>query len=271
MSAVTASIAFLNSEWKDADDMARIYSRETRHANTTKHDIDIHNARPLAEAGKLDLDRNGFTLMKHTATFENFEDKKAIEREYFEEMRRFMLGVCADAVDAVPFPFYQLRSRRPANFFDAFSLYMHCDFSLNSWEEMVQNLLKQQGRGERYSPDEYDFALYNLWRPIYHAAEQSPLTVVDASTMNLEDIIEYRLAPTGTESLAALPVFNPEQRFYYFPDMQTDEVLVFKQQDSRDDVAKVCPHTSFIDPTSRADAPERRSIDVRVVCVYPKN
>ena len=185
MSAVTASIAFLNSEWKDADDMARIYSRETRHANTTKHDIDIHNARPLAEAGKLDLDRNGFTLMKHTATFENFEDKKAIEREYFEEMRRFMLGVCADAVDAVPFPFYQLRSRRPANFFDAFSLYMHCDFSLNSWEEMAQNLLKQQGRGDRYSPEEYDFALYNLWRPIYHAAEQSPLTVVDASTMNL--------------------------------------------------------------------------------------
>ena len=74
MSAVTASIAFLNSEWKDADDMARIYSRETRHANTTIHDIDIHNARPLAEAGKLDLDRNGFTLMKHTATFDNFED-----------------------------------------------------------------------------------------------------------------------------------------------------------------------------------------------------
>ena len=52
--------------------------------------------------------------------------------------------------------------------------------------------------------------------------------------------------------------------------MQTDEVLVFKQQDSRDGHAKVCPHTSFVDPFAKDDAPERYSIDIRILCVYKK-
>lgn len=85
---------------------------------------------------------------------------------------------------------------------------------------------------------------------------------------SFDDIIEYRLAPTGEASLAALPVYNPSQKFYYYPMMRTDEVLIFKQQDSRDDVAKVCPHTSFIDPSAEVDVPERHSIDIRMLCVY---
>ncbi len=268
-STVNARIAFLNDEWKHRDDLARIYSRETRHANTTKHDIEIKNARPLAQAGELDLDHNGFTLVRHEAKFTDFEDRAAIERDYFSEMRDFILSLTG-AEDAVAFPFYQLRSRRPANFFDAYSLYMHCDFALTTWQAMAQQIVRDHGNGRQYPAEEWDFALYNLWRPIYETTLQSPLTIVDAATVDLDDIIEYRLAPTGETSKAALPVFNPRQQLYYFPQMRTDEVLVFKQQDSRDGVARVCPHTAFIDPTAPGDAPDRRSIDIRMLCVYPR-
>ena len=267
--AVTAEIAYLNNEWKGADELARIYSRDTRKANTSKREVVVTNARARSEAGELDLDSNGFILIEHESAFSDFEDKPAIERDYFEEMRLLTLELTG-AHDAIIFPFYQVRSRRPANFFDAYSLYMHCDFSPNRWQNQAQQIVRDNGNGRNYPADEWNFALYNLWRPIFHTAEKDPLTLVDASTMQADDILEYRLAPTGDTSVAALPVFNPEQRLYYFPNMETNEVLVFKQQDSRADVATVCPHTSFIDPTSRQDAPDRRSIEVRVVCVYPK-
>jgi hypothetical protein len=266
---ITAEIAFLNNEWKGRAELARIYSRETRHANTTKHRLPIHNARPLQAAGQLDLDRNGFVLVEHETAFANFDDKKAIETDYFEEMRVLALALTR-ADDAFTFPFYQLRSRRPANFFDAYSLYMHCDFTWQSWQTMAQQIITDQGKGGQYPPDQWDFALYNLWRPLYAPVLQSPLTLVDASTMDQDDIVEYRLMPSGETSKAALPVHNPAQRLYYFPDMRPDEVLVFKQQDSREGVARVCPHTAFIDPTAPVDAPDRRSIDIRILCIFRK-
>ena len=135
---------------------------------------------------------------------------------------------------------------------------------------MAQQVVRDHGAGKQYPADRYDFALYNLWRPIGCEVQRDPLTIMDASTVNLEDILEYRLSERN-DAVAALPLFNAQQRFYYVPHMQTNEVLVFKQQDSRAGLAQVCPHTSFVDPTSPADAAERQSIEVRVVCVFPKS
>ena len=93
-------------------------------------------------AGEFELDRNGFTLIQHHAAFDSFDDKQAIETDYFEEMRQVMLELTG-AVDAMPIPFYQLRSRKPVHFLDAYSLYMHCDFSPNAWQGMVQNACQE--------------------------------------------------------------------------------------------------------------------------------
>ena len=64
--------------------------------------------------------------------------------------------------------------------------------------------------------------------------------------------------------------------------MQTDEVLVFKTFDSKrtaaDDpsnatdtaspFARFAPHCAVEDPTAAADAPTRRSLEVRCFCVF---
>ncbi len=47
-----------------------------------------------------------------------------------------------------------------------------------------------------------------------------------------------------------------------------DEVLIFKQLDSRPDKAQVCPHTSFVHPDTAPDALERRSIELRMMCAF---
>jgi len=51
--------------------------------------------------------------------------------------------------------------------------------------------------------------------------------------------------------------------------MQRDEALVFKTYDSATDGrARFVPHTSFDDPTAPADAPPRRSIEVRAFAFF---
>jgi hypothetical protein len=38
--------------------------------------------------------------------------------------------------------------------------------------------------------------------------------------------------------------------------------------DTKEDVARLTPHTAFVDPTTRADAPARQSIELRALVFY---
>lgn len=265
---VEAKIAFVNDEWRDRAEMPRIYSRESRLANTTRHDVVVHNARPRSEAGELDLDRTGFVLVRHETSVTDFRNKDVVLREYFPQMRELMLQLTG-AHDALPLGFFQVRSKAPAHFFDAYSLYMHCDFSPDTLAPFAQRVVAESGSANAYPASHWDFAFYNLWRPIGSVAEKDPLVVIDASTIARDDIINYSAIKEG-KGHAAVPLYNKKQRYYYVPAMQTNEVLILKQLDSRPDRALVCPHTSFVDPTARSNAPDRQSIDIRFMCVYPK-
>ncbi|MEM7080268.1 MAG: CmcJ/NvfI family oxidoreductase [Pseudomonadota bacterium] len=269
MEFVEAQLAFVNEEWRHAGEPPRIYSRESRHRNTTRHDVLVHNARLVAEEGKLDLDTNGFILLTKPTAFTRYDEKEAVQGEYFPEVHELVKGLTgADATFA--FPFYQVRSREPEHFFDAYSLYMHCDFSPDSWGTFSQDIVKMNGRSGEFPAEEYDFAFYNTWRPVRHRVEQDPLVIIDAATVRREDIIDYLVEKEGDKALAAVPLYHPQQKFYYVPLMEPDEILVLKQLDSRPGRALVCPHTSFVDTTAPADARPRESIDVRVMCAFRK-
>ncbi|MCH8099418.1 MAG: methyltransferase, partial [Proteobacteria bacterium] len=62
---------------------------------------------------------------------------------------------------------------------------------------------------------------------------------------------------------------HPEQRWYYFPEMQMDEALLFKTFDSETDGrARFTVHSSFADPSAPADAPPRESIETRCLLFF---
>ena len=266
---VTSRIAFVNDEWRDREDDPHIFSRGSRLANTSLREVVIHNARLRDAAGDLNLDRSGFVLVQHMSAVTDFRSKQTVVGPYFCEMRELILALTG-AQDAVPFPFYQVRTNDPEHFFDAYSLYMHCDYTPGRLVAFARDVLERSDRAGRYPESDWDYAFYNLWRPIRGVVQRNPLVLIDASTVLREDIIDYHPVREGERGRAAVPLYNPGQRYYYVPAMRPDEVLVFKQLDSRPDLAFVCPHTSFEDPTSLPDAPPRQSIDIRFLCVFPK-
>ena len=63
--------------------------------------------------------------------------------------------------------------------------------------------------------------------------------------------------------------YGTHQRWYYFPDMERDEVILIKGYDSETDGrARFAPHTAFDDPTSPPDAPARESIEIRTLAFF---
>ena len=63
--------------------------------------------------------------------------------------------------------------------------------------------------------------------------------------------------------------YNPNHRWFYFPDMQRNEAVLLKCYDSKEDGrARFTAHTSFEDPTSPPDAPPRESIEVRALVFF---
>ncbi len=63
--------------------------------------------------------------------------------------------------------------------------------------------------------------------------------------------------------------FSPTHRWYYFPHMQRNEVILIKGYDSLEDGrARFTTHTRFDDPTSPPHAAARESIEARTLVFF---
>ena len=114
--------------------------------------------------------------------------------------------------------------------------------------------------------------MYNVWRAITPPPQDFPLAVCDAQSVSATDEV------TVTAITAELQgdivhdtmsyVHNPAHRWYYFPDMTLDEVIVFKSGDSDHTGAVRVAHTAFTDPTCPPGVPTRASVEMRALAVF---
>ncbi|MEX3814537.1 CmcJ/NvfI family oxidoreductase [Paraburkholderia sp. BR13439] len=112
-------------------------------------------------------------------------------------------------------------------------------------------------------------AIVNLWRPIGWPVETSPLALCDARSIALNDLVPSDLIYPDRVGETYSFVFDPRHRWYYFPLMTPDEVLLLKIYDSAGDgVARLTAHTAFDDPSSPPDARPRRSIELRALLFF---
>ncbi|TFK90990.1 hypothetical protein K466DRAFT_483666 [Polyporus arcularius HHB13444] len=107
--------------------------------------------------------------------------------------------------------------------------------------------------------------IINVWRPIQNPVAHKPLGVADWGTLDPKDLVPIELVyphRTGTTFGVA---YNPGLKWYFLADQTADEVTLLKIYDSREDVARLTPHSAFLDATSPKDAPQRQSIEVRAL------
>ena len=121
----------------------------------------------------------------------------------------------------------------------------------------------------------------NVWKPIEHPVVGNHLCLIDSRTVQEADLVEYVYdGGTTRGGVALMPVYRERHRWQYYPGMRTDEVLIFKQEDTRrsgpaatrsrrqERRSRWTPHTSFYDRPRESTT--RSSIELRVACVFPK-
>ena len=260
---IPARVRYINAEWRNRADHARIGSRESRRANTAYQDIVVHDARARHAAGEIDLDTTGFMLTRHETACSDFRDDSTIRAEYLPEMLDLVRRITG-AAETYHYG-YLVRTEVPTDFNNGYARFVHCDYNAGRIEELSHDVLRKCGVEPR-SGDSY--AWINTWQPFDNPAVHNPLAFIDAGSLPREDMIDYYYTGRGFENLVAAPVYNPDHHWCYFPAVALDELVLIKQMDQRPGRVVYCPHTSFDNPFAPDGTPPRRSIETRVVAVF---
>ena len=233
------------------------------------HKVPIHNIRALSQ--DISLDREGFRLVVAHSNVRNFYDEDEIRRVYYPEAEQLLKEVTG-AQKVVIFDHTLHNAQRLQNGESGISepiKHVHNDFTAKSGYTRARKELTAQGVDNIDELLQQRFALINIWRAIAPVYE-SPLAVCDAQSIALTDLVASDIVYRDYVGESYLITYNPTHQWFYFPQMQPLEALLFKCFDSAEDGrARFPAHTGFDDPTSPPDTLARESIELRTLVFYP--
>jgi hypothetical protein len=231
------------------------------------HQVPIFDGRSIA--GSFSLDREGFALVRHPTSVRDFYDEKEVRSVYYPAAEAFIRATLrADRV----FIFDHTVRRRVEGAADIRgggprqpATRVHVDQTVSSGANRVREHL----------PDEADELLQgrvqviNLWRPIRGPLRDAPLAMCDGTTVAPDDLVASDLIYPNRGGETYSVKYNQNHRWFYFPEMTTEEALLLKCYDSMTDGrTRFGPHTAFVDPTTPADAAPRESIELRTLVFH---
>ncbi len=238
-------------------------------SNTTHegHIMPIHDARVVAS--DISLDREGFAVLQQRSAVRDFWDEDEVRRVYYPEVQR----VLAEVTGAAKVFIFDHTLRRRVHGVDDRAAgaprqpaaRVHVDHTATSGPQRVRDFFGDEAeallRGR--------VQVINLWRPIRGPLRDAPLAVCDAASVSAGDLVPSDLVYRERVGETYGVTYNPEHRWFYVPEMQSDEALLLKCFDSATDGrARFAPHTAFDDPTAPSDVLPRESIEIRTLVFH---
>lgn len=269
-SEVRASLTFtMPLDTRPYLESAPLTGAQPKAAASEERTVAIRDMRALA--GRLSLDQQGFELRYHETKVDDLYDDKAVDDVYDSEIESLLKA--ATGADRVLIFDHTWRSGGPGGAANRDGLRgpatrVHVDYTAKSGPRRAGDIIGAE-EVERVLASGGRIAQVNVWRPIAGPVQRAPLALADAESVQPEDLIATdRIHADRVGEIYNL-AYAPEQRWYWAPEMERDEVLLIKGWDSRDDGrAKFTPHSAFELPEQDPDAPARESIEVRTYLVF---
>lgn len=233
--------------------------------NFVMQEVNVHNAR--SELSSPGLDVEGFCLVSQNTAVDDFYDDAQVRSVYHDEIKALLIKTTgANRVEIFDDTrrTSSLRQQQAKGIREPAEI-VHNDYTANSGVKRLRDLFP--GEADRLM--QRRFAIINVWRSIAGTILDHPLVLCDASSVAPDDLVsvERRAEERIGELQVSLP--NAEQRWYYFPQMQMDEALLFKTFDSdTSGRTRFTIHSSFPDPNAPPDAPPRESIETRCLVFF---
>jgi hypothetical protein len=241
------------------------------------YEVTLRNARL---AGPFSLDAHGFCLARHRTDITEWDRNYGPETPYATQVREVVQRLTgADFV--VPLGGMLRSSGQTGSNIQPPAAEAHVDFTQRSAERIAERLYR---KARPDGPGYRRFLAFSLWRALSPPPQDMPLALCDGRSVRDDEgthntKIDVDEIPTGDalfapvageEDMTAATIFHhsPDHRWWYFPDMSSEEVILIKFYDSDHSTAWRCPHTAFRD-TSRPDANPRRSMEFRGIAYFP--
>jgi len=232
---------------------------------------EIHNARTLELSN---LFAHGFELHPHVSAVCDWQNPEEVSRVYYREIEELVkratgatLTVCGRHVlrgsdfekNGNYLPFQRVHN----DYADTFG-----DDVIRTFASNKKGFMRDAGITEKMLQASR-LVMINCWRSIRPEPVQGfPLAVVDKRTVRTDELETAERAGPG--SLTYVSRYSPWHTFYYFPEMTSEEVLLFRTFDSGEKPFQPTLHSAFKDESAPKESVPRRSCDVRVLCLLPK-
>jgi hypothetical protein len=252
--------------------------------------VPVRNARLLD--APLTLDGAGITFVDHRSAVRDFFDTEEVAAVYppeVEQLVRQLTGAqrAASSGWMIRTADDQDRERRRTSRYMAGKggvqppgSQVHVDQDPARAPRAAEKLYR------RAFPDAPGFSRFiscSFWRAFSQPPQDWPLALCDATSVGPGEGIfnpiifgdaipdeAARQAPLANEDqlpAGSVFTFSPSHRWYYYPQMNRDEAVLFKFYDSDRTVAWRVPHTAFEDPAVTKPNP-RTSIEFRVTAFF---
>lgn len=147
--------------------------------------------------------------------------------------------------------------------------FVHLDFAPEAMQGWIDKTLAAKPRDLKpYSRVQ----LFQAWRCISPGPQDNTLAICDGDTVSSDDkvIVDSMTGPPeipGNRWDSRMCHFSDKHRWYYMPDMQPDDLVLFKGYDSDVPDAMNAMHSAFQNPLGQTGVP-RKSIEARILVFY---
>ena len=236
--------------------------------NFAMQEVNVHDGRRDKSSASLDVE--GFRLVSQETAVDNFYDDVQVESTYHEEVKSLL----KDVTGAARIEIFDdtrrsssLEQQRDKNIREPADI-VHNDYTAASGIKRLRDHLKDDPT-EAEQLLQRRFAIVNVWRSIAGPVVNHLVALCDAATVRPEDLVSVERRAEERIGEIQVALYDSEQRWYCFPEMQMDEALLIKTFDSEiDGRTRFTLHTSFEDTHVPAGSPPRESIETRCLLFF---
>ena len=143
---------------------------------------------------------------------------------------------------------------------------VHNDYTESSAPRRLREIVGDAEAERRFKKR---WAIIQVWRPIRGKVLIDPLGICDGRTIPRKGFILVERRYKDRTGEVYHIAHNPAHEWFYFPQMERHEALVFKVFDSDASTpARFTAHSAFDDPSTPAEAPPRESIETRTFAFF---
>lgn len=231
-----------------------------------QHAMSVRNGRPLRNT--FDLDTHGFVFVDHATRVKDFTDPAERARVYDLEVQA-LIKQHSGASEVVVFD-HTIRigdeqAQKASNARPTVKG-VHNDYTERSAPRRLREIVGDAEAGRRIKKR---WAIIQVWRPIRGKVLAEPLGICDGRTIPQTGFIRVERRYKERTGEVYHIAHNPAHQWFYFPEMERNEALVFKVFDSdAGKPSRFTAHSAFDDPATPPGAPARESIETRTFAFF---